>query len=224
MSDTPPKPDGSDPRVVTPDSDDETVILSNVNSSANTYHTTECYSVRQMDYQREVSMSVAEWRDATLCSRCARNEGDDDTDTNNTRHGPRTGATPTQMLHGVAPVECVQIRCLVLDGHSQADAADVVNASESTANRHALDRCACDHDMPGLEWDGSSYRVEDFSGGITAARCDYIRHALPRFGVTAALLARLYDVDEDTIRAHGQGRCNHSGADPATLEGGVWHR
>jgi len=81
-------PDGTDPRILSPSGDEETVTIARGHSTGKTYHTTDCPVVKRMNKPNEVPKRVAEWKDYDKCKRCEEEEGGDGQ--------PRPGPDPSR--------------------------------------------------------------------------------------------------------------------------------
>lgn len=220
----PAKPDGTDPRIVIPDENEPTVTIAYGYSTGKTYHTTECPITERMSDPNHVAISVAEWKGYTKCKRCTERESGDGYE--HPARGPPTGAHPAQLLQGVTPVGCVQLRACLLDGDSRSDAASRLDVGKSTIGRHALGKCNCGHDAHTLTHTDDGYTTTDDGGletyitGVTPvdkSACEMFRRALVKEGVNANTLATVYGVSDDAIRRHARGRCDHdTDVPPAT--------
>lgn len=214
------KPDGTDPRIVTPDADEETVTIAHGYSTGGVYHTSECPTIKRMDDPHEVAKSVAEWKDYTKCKRCKQVEGEDGYA--HPGRGP-TGPSASHTLSGVSPVMCIQLRALLLDGASQSETAAIVGVGGSTVGRHARGECECDHNARQLTFDGETYHPvgEGVPKHITGyapikpAICATVRRVLPREGVSAETVSDVLDVSHSAVRDHARGECAHDIDTPA---------
>jgi len=185
-----------------------------------------------MDDPNHVPVSVAEWKGYTKCKRCDEREGGEGYD--HPGRGTVSGVSIPQMMHGITPVRCLQIRALLLDGHSRNEAADVLDVSKRTAGRHGIGRCQCDHGAQAVTYTDAGYEP-DGDGGlptllsgttkVTAEVCDITRRVLIREDVRTAHLAALFDVSQDSVRRHASGKCTHTTVTrPATFDpsAGKW--
>jgi hypothetical protein len=202
--------------MLVPDEDEETVAIAYGYSTGKTYHTADCNVTQRMDDPNHVAKSVAEWKGYTKCKRCDEREGGNGYD----HPGPSTSTGPTasQLLQGITPVGCVQLRTLLLDGASRSEAADRLDVGKSTVGRHALGKCNCGHDAHTLTHTSDGYVTSEEGGletyltGITVIdtdACNMLRRALVRDGVTATTLATLFGISDDAVRRHARGRCDH---------------
>lgn len=222
----PSKPDGTDPRIVVPDEDEETVAIAYGYSTGKTYHTANCAVTDRMSDPNHVPVSVAKWKGYTKCKRCDEREGGEGYE--HPGKGPQDGPNASQLLQGISPVACVQLRALLLDGASRQEAADTLGVGKSTVGRHALGKCNCGHDAHTLTHTSDGYVTTDEGGlrtyitgvtPITDTVCDMLRRAVVREGVTATHLADVFGVSNDAVTRHARGRCNHDSAiTPATFD------
>lgn len=226
MTDSPPasKPDGTDPRILTPDDDEPEVKIAYGHSTGKTYHTTECAVVSRMSKPQKVSRSVAEWKGYSKCKRCDEREGGD----GYPHPGGPKSASISHRLHGVNRSRCLQIRVCLLRGGNKREVADALDIGSSSVGRHRTGKCSCQHHGRTLEFaDGEYVPVEDEGvprkvtgrAPIDATTCIDIRETLPRNGVSAAALATILGVSESPIRLHGMGGCQHThDTPPATYD------
>lgn len=213
----PSKPDGSDPRVVTPDADEPQVTIAKGYSTGKVYHTSStCPTIKRMDAPQEVALSVAEWKDYDKCGRCdAQESADADSPTGDFDKIPKYAS----LLGRVTPSVCVAIRAALVAGASKREAGERFGVSHSTVERHT-DGCGCDHDAPpvayapGLTWhptDDASLPIPHPDGRrrVTPAACARIRQTLAKTAARSAALATLYGLDTTTVRLHATGECHH---------------
>lgn len=216
----PRKPDGTDPRIVTPSEDDETVkVSSSWNSSGDAYHTTDCAIVARIESVREVQKSVAEWKGFHECTRCI-NEGEWTPDFER----ETTGA----WQHFPTTVECAAWRSAIANGTQPRDVADGLAYSSTTIRRHALGRC--DHDVthpPVAHGWHTTPEVDESDKDRTKqsqmhpTRCVTIRKRLLD-GATTAELKEKYAMRKKGIRRHAKGECQHVHHETPPLAYG-WH-
>lgn len=208
------EPDGSDPRILTPDDDDPEVKIAYGHSTGKTYHTTDCAVVKRMDAPQTVARGVAEWKGYSKCKRCDEREGGE----GYPHPGGPDGASPSHRLHGITRAQCLQIRVRLLTGGTRRSVADAVGVGTASVGRHRTGACSCAHYGRTLDYDDGSYvPIEDEGvprevtgrAPIDAATCADIRDTLARDGVSAAGLATILGVSETPVRRHGSGDCTH---------------
>ena len=214
----PTPPDGSDPRVLTPDPDEPDVWVTCRHSSSKRYHTQRCSVVEQMNHEKQVDKSVAEWSGHEKCDRCHRIETDEDYE--------RPGAGEIRIdsgYHSVSPVRCLSLRALALGGHTHDEAADVIGVASSTAGRHIRGECTCDHHGHTVAYDadganphpagdgGVPDSVRDGQTLIPATTCARIRRLLTDAPVSARTIATLFGASDTSVRSHAKGGdlCHH---------------
>lgn len=221
MSETPPRPDGSDPRVLTPDADEPEVwVASGSSSNAKTYHTNHCATVDRMGRPTQVPLSVARWRDHEKCERCELIDSDEDY--------PRPGTSSVNIAagyHTVTALRCLILRALALDGYTHADAAAEIDVTKSTATRHISGSCECDHHGHSVSYDESNNPtpagdggVPDALGGqviIPATACANMRRLLAESPVPVPPVAELFGTSDAAVRRHVKNadRCHHEHSD-----------
>lgn len=210
------KPDGTDPRVLTPDPDEPDVYIARQDHSATKWHPEECSSVKAMDNPKVVSKSIATWNGRTKCSRCERIQTGEDYP----RPGTKYSSNPYG-YHSVTPVKCLTMRALALAGWDHTEIADEVDVTKSTATRHCNGSCQCVHVGHSVEYTGRTGTaagdrgVPDDStrGGIyvPAQTCKHIREILAETDLSIAPLTELFGASEVTIRRHAKAgdKCSH---------------
>ena len=207
-------PDGTDPRILTPEEDEPEVTIAYGHSTGKTYHTTDCAVVQRMSAPQDVSRSVAEWKGYTKCKRCDEREGGD----GYPHPGGPEGASLSHRLHGITRARCLQIRVRLLNGGTRRSVADAVGVGSGSVGRHRTGECSCEHHGRTLDYDGDGYSPLEDEGvprqvtgraPIDPATCADIRDTLPRDGVSAAGLATILGVSESPVRRHGAGECTH---------------
>lgn len=215
------RPDGSDPRVLTPDADEPDVWISRGNSSAKKYHTNECATVEQMIRAKQVPQSVAEWNDHEKCDRCHRIDTGDDYE--------RPGAGEIRLTtgyHTVSPVRCLALRALAVSGDTQRDAADTLGVSQSTAARHIKGECTCDHYGHAVRYTDDNSAEPAADGGVPESvrdgqvfipptTCARIRRVLAGTPVSVRPLAAVLGASDSAVRRHAKNedKCQHDHAD-----------
>jgi len=217
MSDAAP-PDGSDPRVLTPGDDEPEVwVASGETSNSKKYHTNRCATVERMTRPTKVPMSIAEWRDHTLCDRCRL------IDTNEDYRRP--GTTDVQVdvgYHTVTPLRCLILRALALEGYTQREAADEIGVvTKGTAGKHIAGSCQCSHYGHSVEYDDANTASPAGDGGVPDAlggqviipptTCARMRRIFNDAPVSPASVAALYGTCDTTVRRHAKNtdRCQH---------------
>ena len=215
-------PDGSDPRIVTPSEDEQTVITAHGYSTGKKYHTRKCPTVKRMDKPTEEPISIARWKDYTKCKRC--DEGEAERSYDHVSKGPRDGGTHAQLLTGVDSIACLQIRSILINDETQQTTADMLGFAKSTVGTHARGECNCEHHGRPLTFDGDVYRPVKGDGvpthitgfaPIPGRTCEHIRRVIIREGVSAVRLATVLGVSDDSIRHHARGECDHGDSAPA---------
>lgn len=213
----PTKPDGTDPRIVAPTEDEQTVQIAFGRSTGQTYHTADCTVVERMDDPKEVGISVAEWKGYSKCKRCDECEGGEGYD--HPGKGPRDGPNASQLLTGIDSVGCIQVRACLLDGRSQVETAEIVDAGKSTVGRHAHGKCSCEHDGRTVEHTDGEWSTAEEEGiprhitgyaPVSPDVCELMRAALARDGVDAGTLADVLGSSDDAVRRHARGNCDHT--------------
>lgn len=214
------EPDGTDPRILTPDDDEPEVKIANGYSTGKTYHTADCAVVKRMDAAQTVTQSVAEWKGYTKCKRCDEREGGE----GYPHPGGPNGATTAHRLNGVGRIRCLQLRARLVGGETHKAVADAYNIGSATVGRHARGECSCEHhgrtltgdDGPGhtpVEDEGVPRRITG-RAPIEDATCADIRRALAGEGLSASALATVLGVSEGAVRRHGAGECTHAHPTP----------
>jgi hypothetical protein len=213
----PSTPDGTDPRIVSPSEDEQTVQIAFGQSTGRTYHTADCTVVERMHDPKEVAMSVAEWKGYSKCKRCDEREGGDGYE--HPGKGSRDGPNASQLLIGIDSVGCIHVRACLLDGKTTVETGDIVDAGKSTVRRHAHGNCSCDHPGRTVEYDGTEWTPADEEGipkhitgyaPVSSDVCELMRAALAREGVTADTLADVLGSSDDAVRRHARGNCDHT--------------
>lgn len=207
-------PDGTDPRILSPDDDEPEVTIARGYSTEKTYHTTDCPIVRRINNPNDVPKSVAEWKGYTKCKRCEKVEGGEDY----ARPGRSYADGPLPRPHRISRTKCLKSRALLLQGGTRRGVAEQLDIGNGSVQRHRSGSCSCEHDAHTVEYDGDGYvRTDD--GGIPThvngrtpippETCVALRDTLARGGVHAATLAHLFGVSEGAARRHAVGECTH---------------
>lgn len=218
MSETPPKPDGTDPRIVAPSEDEETVwVKSSYGGSAKAYHTRRCRNVEQMRSAREVKKSVAEWKGYHECSVCQKDPA------------PEPDPEPSETVLEPTKAECFTFRKLLLEHGSATAVAEYVEWGTTAINKHARGKCQHDTPHPAVKHGWHEDPEKDDSGvpgsnntRIHPGTCRSIRRRLLSVDSVPAVAHDL-DMTEDTVRRHAKGDCEHVHSNLDALSFG-WHK
>jgi hypothetical protein len=207
----PSKPDGTDPRIVVPDDDEDDVIVkSSFGGTGQAYHTCECRNVVQMESTRTVKQTIAEWKGYTECNVCiTEGEYNDDPGREEIAAEDKVHPSPTRE-------ECAAFRTRILSGASPAQVAADTTWGRTAVYTHA--RGDCTHaDPPAHAPVAYGWHVDtdaDETGGsnkklrVSAATCRTLRQQLIR-GESRSDLTERHDISESAITEHVTGRCNH---------------
>lgn len=210
MSNTPAKPDGSDPRVLTPSEDEEHVMVKGAwGASGDAYHTCECRNVVQMRSVREVPISIAEWKGYHECHACITEGEYNDDPSREEQQSTDENVHPTPSIE-----ECAAFRRAILEGNTPADVASDTVWGRTSIYRHATGGCKCEDvshppvahgwhvDTSGEQGDATA-RVQ-----VSAKHCRVFREQLLK-GESRADLAERHAISKTAIARHANGRCNH---------------
>ena len=215
-------PDGTDPRILTPDADEDEVKIARGYSTGKSYHTTDCATVEWMNSPNTVPESTAKWKGYTKCARCEEREGGDGYPHGN---GSRAAVEHATLLGMITPAVCVTMRALLVNGGSKREVADQIGVSHSTVRRHT-NECGCDHDAASIEYsrvkgwhtldDGVSPvgYADTPHASLSAGACTHLRRVLVESDVRTTTLSALYDIDDSTVQLHARGDCQHDAAAP----------
>lgn len=223
MSETPPRPDGTDPRVLTPSDDEPEVKIAKRNTQA--YHTADCRTIYRMRERgvgfKTVKLSVAEWRDLHECDICER-EGAYDPDAT----PDRSGHADPEDAPGVAAPTCAAWRTYLGSGLPALELIDIVPYSETEVRRHLKGECAHEVSEPAYAFgwhpapDPPAERDARPQTSVTAATCYALRDRLLD-GERLTDAASALSMSDGTARNHARGRCEHHNSTPPLARG--WH-
>jgi hypothetical protein len=219
MSETPPKPDGSDPRVLTPDDDEPDVKVAKENTEA--FHTADCRTIYRLRDRSDVGFttrkrSVAEWQGLHECEICRR-EGEYDPD-------DRPDPTPDEGTHTIDAATCDALRTYLGSGMDAVEIIDIVPYGETVVREHLKGKCDHDTDAPAYSfgWHPATDPPEATEAvdrsRVEAQTCYALRDRLldgqPLKDASDALR-----MNKGTARKHAKGRCPHRNSTPPLERG-----
>lgn len=228
MSNTPAKPDGTDPRVLAPPEDDELVTVSSSwGGSGEAYHTTRCRNVYRTEHTREVPLTIAEWKGYHECEACIE-EG---------RYEPSQD-DPTEDDYQRSPTAetCRVWRETVLTSdESPTTLAESSEWGATAIHSHVTGRCNHNdathddtHDHPPLAcgWHADPSRDDSVNpdardSNMHKRTCMAIRRRMMG-GQSGPEVGDDLGMDKKTARRHATGDCQHAHDTLPALSYG-WH-
>ena len=218
MSETPPKPDGSDPRVLTPGEDEPEVKIAKQHTQA--YHTADCRTIYRMRERgigfKTVKQSVAEWQDLHECEICCKH-GEYDPDA-----APDT--SPDERSPDITAAMCDAWRTYLGNGMAALDIIDTVPYGETNVRNHLKGNCECEPDAPPYTygWHAATDPPEPTTpkghGSVAPRTCYALRDRLLDGGDLADA-AKALNMSKSTARNHAKGRCPHHNSTPPLEQG-----
>ena len=219
MSETPPKPDGSDPRVLTPGDDEPTVKIAKHNTKA--YHTADCRTIYRLRDRGDVGfttrkLSVAEWQGLHECEIC-RTEGEYDPDDQPDR-------SPDEGEHDLDAATCDAMRTYLGSGVDAVEIVDTVPFGETLVREHLKGKCDHDTDAPAYSygWHPATDPPEPTEpkshGRVPAQTCYALRERLLD-DESLQSGAKALGLSKSTARNHAKGRCPHHNSTPPLEQG-----